>query len=169
MLLCCRSLQCALLKLENSSMPRVKGQAGCRICVLFCASLTLVSWHWSVRERMAPSLEEWSTTRCGDMRCTVSCIASQAFLCSALDSAQRWALLLHVWQTMVSARGARRLRRTSCTACGPAGGNEQYRLQLNLLVPAAVSFSGLLASHTCAYRNPAGRLGRALPGGVRVS
>ena len=30
-------------KLENSSMPRVKGQVGCRICDLFCALLSLVS------------------------------------------------------------------------------------------------------------------------------
>ena len=30
-------------------------------------------------------------------------------------------------------------------------------------------FSGLIASHTCAHRNPAGRLGRALPGRVQVS
>ena len=38
---------------------------------------------------------------------------------------------------------------------------EQYRVQLNSLVPAAAQFSGLLASYTCAHRNPAGRLGRA--------
>ena len=42
--------------------------------------------------------------RCGDMRCTVSCIASQALLWSALDSGPRWDCLLHVWQKMVSAR-----------------------------------------------------------------
>ena len=30
------------LKLESSYMPQVKKQAGCRICVLFCASLSFV-------------------------------------------------------------------------------------------------------------------------------
>ena len=102
------------LKLENSGMLRVKGQVGCRICDPFYALLSLVSWHLSARELTARSPE-------GAMRCTVSCIASQAPLCSALDSGQRWDLLLHAWQKKVSARGARRLQRTSCTACGPAG------------------------------------------------
>ena len=64
------------LKLESSYMPRVIGQAGCRICDLFCASLSLVSWHWSAREITARFLEEWLMIRCGEMRCTVSCIAS---------------------------------------------------------------------------------------------
>ena len=59
------------LKLESSSMPRVEAQVGCRIFDLFCASLSLVSWHWSVREITARSLEEWLRIRCGEMRCTV--------------------------------------------------------------------------------------------------
>ena len=108
------------LKLESSYMPRVIGQAGCRICDLFCASLSLVSWHWSAREITARFLEEWLMIRCGEMRCTVSCIASYALLCSELDSGQRWDCFLHVWQKMVSARDARRVQKTSCTACGTA-------------------------------------------------
>ena len=83
------------LKLESSYMPRVKGQAGCRICDLFCASLSLVSWHWSARVIMARSLEERLMIRCGVMRCTVSCIASEARLCFVLVSGQRWHWLLH--------------------------------------------------------------------------
>ena len=45
--------------------------------------------HCSVREIVARSLEEWLMIRCGDMRCTVSCIASQARLCFVLFSGQR--------------------------------------------------------------------------------
>ena len=44
---------------------------------------------------MARSLEDWLMIRFGDMRCTVLCIASQALLCSALGSGQRWDWLLH--------------------------------------------------------------------------
>ena len=115
------------LKLESSYMPRVKGQAGCRICDLFCASLSLVSWHWSAREITARFLEEWLMIRCGVMRCTVSCIASHSLLCSALDSGRRWDCFLHVWQKMVSARDARRLQKTSCTACGTARRTSNHR------------------------------------------
>ena len=46
--------------------------------------------------------------------------------------------------------------------------NKQYRLQLNSLVLAAVSFQDSLP-HTLPRRNPAGRLGRALLGRVQVS
>ena len=92
----------------------------------------------AVREITARSLEEWLMIRCGDTRSTVPCIASQAPLCSALDSGQRWDWLLHVWQ-MVSARD----RLWPCRA------NQQYRLQLNSLVPAAVSFPDFLP-HTLA-------------------
>ena len=118
-------------------MPRVKGQDGCRICDLFCGSLSLVSWHLSVREIVARSLEEWLMIRCSDMRCTVSCIASQALLvvarlaedglCPRCKEAPE-NLMHRLW---------------SCRA------NEQYRIQLNSLVPAAVSFPDSLP-HTLA-------------------
>ena len=45
---------------------------------------------------------------------------------------------------------------------------EQYRVQFELVGPGNCQFPGLTASHTCAHRNPAGRLGRALPGRVQV-
>ena len=47
--------------------------------------------------------------------------------------------------------------------------NEQYTSQLNSFFPTNVKFPGLTAAHTCAHRNPAGRLGRALPGRDQVS
>ena len=128
------------LELESSYMPRVKGKVGCRICDLFCASVSLVSWHWSVHEIMARSREEWLMTRCGVTRCTVSCIASQTRLCSALDSGQTWGLVV-----------ARLAEDGICPRCKEAlenlmhrlwycPANEQYRVQLNSLVPTAVSF-----------------------------
>ena len=76
-----------LEKLESSGMPRVKGQAGCRICDLFCASLSLASWHWSAREIMARSLEEWLMMRCGD---THWALVKDGIVCCTFG--RRWCL-----------------------------------------------------------------------------
>ena len=139
------------LKLESSNVPRVNGHDGCLVCDHFCGLRS--RFLALARPRDYGSLTGGNLMmRCGDTRCTVSCIASQAPRCSVLDSGRRRAWLLHVLQTMVSARGARSLQRTSCTRA-----NEQYRLQLNSLVPAAVSFpDSLPRTQACAGIPPAG-------------
>ena len=149
------------LKLESSSMPQVKGHAGCRICDLFCASLSLASWHLPGREILAHSLEEWLMTLC----CAVSCIASQALLCSALDSGQRrigCCTFGRLWSRPEVQGGSR----------GPDAplvvllGKRAAQVTVELVGPCSCQFSGLTASHTCACRNPAGR---AFSGRVQVS
>ena len=122
------------LKLESSNVPRVNGHDGCLVCDHFFALRS--RFLALARPRDYGSLTGGNLMmRCGDTRCTVSCIASQAPRCSLLDSGRRWAWLLHVWQTMVSARDARCLQRTSCTRA-----NEQYRL-LELVGPCRCQFS----------------------------
>ena len=113
-----------LEKLESSGMPRVKGQAGCRICDLFCASLSLASWHWSAREIMARSLEEWLMMRCGDTHwhwsktgLFVARLAEDGVCPRCKEAPEN--LMHRLWYCRAS---------------------EQYRSQLNSSVPAAASF-----------------------------
>ena len=143
------------------------GQVGCRICVLFCAWLSLVSWHWSVREITARSLEEWLMSRCGDVRCTVSFVASQALLCSALVSGQRWEWCTfgRRWSLPEVQGGSRESHAPLVVLPGKRAG----QVSVELIGPCSCQFPGFTASHTCACRNPAGRLECALPRRVRVS
>ena len=143
-------------------MPRVKGQEGGRICDLFCASLSLVSWHWSVREITARSLEEWSDDPM--WRHALYSVMHRQSVPSLLYAGQWSKTGLFV---------ARLAEDGICPRCKEAPenlmhrlwyfrANEQYGVQLNSLVPTAVSFPDSLP-HTLARRNPSGRLGRALP------
>ena len=68
---------------------------------------------------------------------------------SALGSGQRRDCLLHVWRKIVSAPKCKEAPENLMHRLWYCRANEQYKLQLNSLVPAAVSFPDSLL-HTLA-------------------
>ena len=154
-----RSLQCTLWKLEISNVPRVYGHDGCLICDHHCAQRSLASWHLPGREIMAHSLEEWFIALWRHALCS---------LISALDSGQdglgcctfgrRWSL--------PELQGGPRRPHAPLVVLPR---ERAVHFTVELVGPCSCQLSRFLDSHSCAYRNPAGRLGHALPGRVQVS
>ena len=101
------------LKLESSNVPRLNGHDGCRICDHFCDLRSFASWHWPGRQIMARSGGIVDDAMWRHVLYSVMHRQSGPFLLCAGMWSKVSLGLLHFWQTMVSARGARRNQGTS--------------------------------------------------------
>ena len=157
------------LKLESSSMPRVKGQVGCQILRSFLR-LAVSRFLALVRPQDYGSLTGGMVDDPLWRHALYSLMHRQSG--PSLLCAGQWSKM-GLLVALLAEDGI-------CPRCKEAPENlmhrlwycraiDQYRVQLNSLVPAAVSFPESLL-HTLARTGiPAGRLGRALRGRVRMS